>query len=97
MPVVEVVRLRPASGITEEQFLAANDRFEQDYMAKQPGFLRRTLLRGEGHEWAVLVDWGTAARAGIDERVLERSGLGSFQCSLGPGDVPPENRYRSKL
>jgi hypothetical protein len=56
MPVVEIVRLRPAAGVTEDQFLAASDRFEQDYMLKRPGFLRRTLLRREGGEWAVLVD-----------------------------------------
>ena len=63
MPVIEVVRLRPVAGVTEAQFLAASDRFEQDYMVKRPGFLRRTLLRSDGGEWAVLVDWDSAANA----------------------------------
>jgi heme-degrading monooxygenase HmoA len=68
MSVIEIVRLRPASGVTEEEFLAASDRFEQDYMKKRHGFVRRTLVRGEGDEWAVLVDWETAedAQASMD-------------------------------
>jgi hypothetical protein len=63
MAVIEVVRLRPASGVTEEEFLAASDRFEQDYMKTRPGFRRRTLLRGDDGSWAVLVDWDTEANA----------------------------------
>jgi hypothetical protein len=68
MPVIEIVRLRPAAGVTEDRFLAASDRFEQEYMRKRPGFEKRTLLRGDGGEWAVLVDWKTAedAQASMD-------------------------------
>lgn len=57
MAVVEIVRLQPASGISEDDFLAASDAFEQDYMRHRSGFIRRTLLRGNEGEWAVLVDW----------------------------------------
>jgi hypothetical protein len=63
MAVIEIVKLRPARGVTESQFLAASDRFEQDYMKKRQGFIRRTLLRGDEGAWAVLVDWDTAANA----------------------------------
>lgn len=68
MAVVEIVRLRPASGVTEAEFLEASDRFEQDYMKHRHGFQKRTLLRGDGGEWAVLVDWDTAedAEASMD-------------------------------
>ncbi len=63
MPVIEIVRLRPAAGVTEGEFLAASDRFELDYMKKRPGFVRRSLLRGDSGDWAVLVDWATLADA----------------------------------
>jgi hypothetical protein len=63
MPVIEIVNLRPAPGVTEQAFLAASDRFEQHYMRKRLGFIRRTLLRGDDGAWAVLVDWDTAANA----------------------------------
>jgi hypothetical protein len=68
MSVVEIVRLRPARGVTEAEFLAASERFEQEYMRKRRGFQKRTLLRGEDGEWAVLVDWATAkdAEASMD-------------------------------
>lgn len=62
MAVIEIVRLRPADGVSEEEFLAASERFEEDYMRNRPGFVRRTLLRGD-REWAVLVDWETAEHA----------------------------------
>lgn len=57
MAVVEIVRLRPASSVSESDFLAASDAFEESYMRQRAGFIRRTLLRGEADEWAVLVDW----------------------------------------
>ena len=63
MAVIEIVRLRPAAGVSEQDFLAASERFEQDYMRKRTGFIRRTLLRGDNGEWVVLVDWDTAANA----------------------------------
>jgi hypothetical protein len=63
MPVIEIVKLKPARGVTEQEFLAASDRFEEDYMRKRPGFIRRTLLRGDDGTWAVLVDWDTVANA----------------------------------
>ena len=63
MAVIEIVRLRPASGVDEEAFLAAGDRFELDYMRHRPGFIRRTLLRGDDGDWAVLVDWESIADA----------------------------------
>lgn len=63
MSVIEVVRLRPAEGVSEQEFLAASDRFEQNYMKSRPGFLKRTLLRDDNDEWLVLVEWETAADA----------------------------------
>ncbi len=49
--VVEVVRLKPTEGVSEADFLAAGDTFEQDYMRHRPGFIRRTLLRGDDGDW----------------------------------------------
>jgi hypothetical protein len=68
MAVVEIVRLRPASGVPESDFLAASDAFEESYMRHRTGFIRRTLLRGDANEWAVLVDWETVedAEASMD-------------------------------
>ena len=78
-------------GVSEQEFLAASDRFEQAYMRKRPGFVRRTLLRGDSGEWAVLVDWDTAGEcAGLDGRVPERSCLGALQCRARFGQVRDE-------
>jgi heme-degrading monooxygenase HmoA len=65
MAVVEIVRLHPAHGVSDHQFLTASERFEQDYLKKRSGFQKRTLLRGEGSEWAVLVEWETAEDARV--------------------------------
>jgi hypothetical protein len=68
MGFVEIVRLRPANGVSEAEFLAASDRFEEAYMKKRHGFQKRTLLRGENGEWAVIVNWESAedAQASMD-------------------------------
>ncbi|TFI48552.1 hypothetical protein E4O93_07125 [Diaphorobacter sp. DS2] len=63
MAVTEIVRLRPAEGVDEETFLAANEVFEQDCMRHRQGFIRRTLLRGDDGDWAVIVDWATITDA----------------------------------
>ncbi|MDR6832591.1 MULTISPECIES: hypothetical protein [unclassified Sphingopyxis] len=63
MGVVEIVRLRPAPGVTEAVFLAATDGFERAYMKDRDGFKKRTLLRSDEGEWTVLVDWETAEAA----------------------------------
>lgn len=63
--VVWTFHLKPE--ITEDEFLAANERMQTEFVYQQPGFVRRTTARGKGGEWLVIGVWSTqedAATAG---------------------------------
>ena len=59
--VVWTFRLK--DDITEEEFLAANERMQTGFVYLQPGFVRRTTARGKDGEWLVIGMWQTQADA----------------------------------
>jgi hypothetical protein len=61
--VVEWAPFRVAGGVTEEQLLAASEKLQREFLAKQPGFVHRELLRGADGQWADLVHWENEAAA----------------------------------
>jgi hypothetical protein len=64
---VVVWTFRLKAGITEDEFLAANERMQTEFVYLQPGFVRRTTARGKDGEWCVIGMWGSrddAAKAG---------------------------------
>lgn len=52
-----------AAGVTEQELLDASQALQDDFLARQPGFVRRELLKGSGREWADLVYWENAQLA----------------------------------
>ena len=61
--VVEWAPFRLAEGVTEDELVAASETLQQAFLANQPGFVRRELLRGPDGQWADLVHWETEAAA----------------------------------
>ncbi len=61
-PVMEVVTFRLAPGTTEAAFLTAA-RATEAPLSRQPGFVSRRLLQGDGGLWTDLVEWQTRAQA----------------------------------
>ncbi len=55
--VVEWAPFRLASGIDEAALLEASEALQRDFLQRQPGFLRRELLRGADGQWVDLVHW----------------------------------------
>lgn len=62
-PVVEWAPFRAAAGVGESDLLEAADALQRDFVAKQPGFVRRELLRAGDGEWVDLVVWEDEAAA----------------------------------
>ena len=63
--VVWTFRLK--DGVSEEEFLVANERMQTEFVYQQPGSVRRTTARGADGEWLVIGLWGSqeeAAEAG---------------------------------
>jgi hypothetical protein len=72
--VIEWAPFTLAEGVSEEQLLRASSELQVDFLAKQRGFVRRELLRGEDGRWVDLVYW--ADQASADEamrRAMESS------------------------
>jgi len=61
--VIEWAPFRLADGVTDEALLAASETLQRDFLAGQPGFVRRELLRGTDGQWVDLVHWENEASA----------------------------------
>lgn len=55
-------------GIEDEAVVRASQALQSDFLSKQPGFVRRELLRGEGRQWVDIVYWESRRAA---EAVME--------------------------
>jgi heme-degrading monooxygenase HmoA len=56
--VVDVSSFRLAAGTAEDDFLAADLRWQTELVPNRDGFLRRTTARRDG-EWVVITLWAT--------------------------------------
>jgi hypothetical protein len=61
--VIELAPFRLKPGVTDEALARASEDLQRDFLASQPGFLRRELLRGRDGEWMDLVHWTDDASA----------------------------------
>ena len=56
--VVELVTFNLKEGVTEQQFLAASDKFQASFLSLQKGYIVRELSKNENF-WSDLVLWKT--------------------------------------
>lgn len=61
--VVEWAPFRLAPGVDEATLRAASEALQRGFLAKQPGFLRRDLLKGRDGQWVDLVFWASQEAA----------------------------------
>ena len=72
--VIEWAPFRLAPNVTEAELLGASDALETEFLAKQPGYLRRDLLRQDEQNWCDLVYWED--RAAAEQAMQHASGSG---------------------
>ncbi len=60
---VEIAQIRLRPDVTEEDFLAAFQRFVDGFVRQQPGFLRCELLKKDDGQFLDLVHWATRSDA----------------------------------
>jgi secreted protein with Ig-like and vWFA domain len=63
MSVVETQTFRLADDADEAAFLAADRRVQDEFVWRQPGFVRRTTATGADGEWLVVVLWQSLEQA----------------------------------
>ena len=61
--VVEWAPFRLAAGVTDAELVDASEALQREFLERQPGFVRRELLRSADGAWADLVYWRDAASA----------------------------------
>lgn len=65
---VEYAKFTLKEGVTDALVLAVSQKFEEGFLVKQSGYIKRDLLRLNGREWADIVYWASREEA---EKVLE--------------------------
>src|SRR5688572_21363113 len=92
--VVEWAPFQITSGASESELLAAASHLQEHFLAKQPGFLRRELLRWKNGCWVDIVYWAdhhaadAAMKAAADSSACQsyfRLMAAGDQTTLDPG------------
>lgn len=61
--VIEIARIKLAVDVSEDELLAASDKFQTDFLSKQPGYLGRDLIRLGDGGYADIIRWERAEAA----------------------------------
>jgi hypothetical protein len=92
--VVEWAPFQIGAGVSDEELLAVSRRVQDEFLAHQPGFLRRDLLRWKNGCWVDIVYWAdrgaadAALQAAADDATCHayfRLMSGGDQAALDPG------------
>ena len=86
--MIEWAHFRLADGAEESALLAASEALQRDFLQRQPGFVRRELLRGADGRWADFVVWRDEASAAAALRAVESSAAchAYFRLMQAPAD-----------
>lgn len=71
--MIEWAPFRLAEGASEAALLRASEALQEGFLARQPGFLRRELLRGADGRWVDLVYWRSEESAAAAMKVAMES------------------------
>lgn len=91
MNIVELASFKLKEEISLEFFLEVSNRFQKEFVSKQPGFIQRQLIKKD-NIWCDLVIWESQESA---EAVLSEMGQSEAAQSYGsmiePGSVTVEH------
>ena len=65
---VEYAKFTLKEGVNDAQVIAASQKFQEDFLVKQSGYIKRDLLHLNGRDWADMVYWASKEDA---EKVLK--------------------------
>jgi hypothetical protein len=57
--IMEWAPFKLREGVAESDLIAASERLQRDFLAKQPGFISRTLVRAADGSYADIVWWAS--------------------------------------
>lgn len=62
-PIVEWAPFEIKSGVTDEKIIRAAQAVEDGFLAKQTGYIKRSLLKGSNNQWVDIVYWQSEKEA----------------------------------
>lgn len=80
--IVELAPIKLAAGKSEQDLLNASNVFQQDFLAAQPGFLRRQLVKKPDGGYLDIVHWRSEADAQAIMAKIEGSPASAFYFSV---------------
>ena len=75
--IVEWAPIKLAKGMTEQELLNASATFQRDFLADQPGFVSRELIRKGDGEYVDIIHW----RSEADVKAIMAKVEGSQACA----------------
>jgi hypothetical protein len=89
--IVEWAPFELGDGANEADLLTASAALQTDFLSKQPGFVRRELLKGMGDRWVDLVYWSNreAAERAMQEAAASPACHRYFQLMRGADHQEP--------
>lgn len=73
---VEWAPFKVADHVSDAELFEAASALENNFLKQQPGYVRRELLKGEGHNWVDLVYWSSSESA----QAASKSFMNSTAC-----------------
>jgi len=55
--IIELAPFKITTGTSQQALLEASAALQQEFLAQQPGFIKRELARSGAHEWLDIVYW----------------------------------------
>ena len=72
--LIEITTFRLAAGVSEEDFLAADERVRTGVLYRAPDIVRATTARSDDGHWVLVVLWGSDQPA-VDVMATELAAL----------------------
>lgn len=89
--VIEFARFTVAEGVDETTLVAAADALQAEFLSRQPGFLKRDLVKTAENEWADVIYWEN--RESVEQAMQKASknpaALRYFQLMADTGQGDP--------
>jgi hypothetical protein len=84
---VEYAKFTLKEGVTETQVIAASNKFQEDFLIEQSGYIKRDLLHLEGRDWVDIVYWASKEDAHKVLKVCEKNPIcGEYFSIMEPFD-----------
>lgn len=87
--IIELAQVRLADGKTENDLLGASEAFQDGFLSKQEGFLRRDMVRRKDGAYVDIIKWASQTQADAVFQKAQSSELAGAYFSMMAFD--PEN------